>query len=190
MLGRQSTITHVKIRESQPKIIATSRSHDKSARGDAIKAYQLHQLWYGFCHVVRPGNEVRLIQKENPMAEYAHPEVLVSTAWVAEHRTDPTVRIVESDEDILLYEVGHIPGAVKIDWQSELQHQIIRDYVDKEAFGKLVGSKGIRNDHTVVFYGDRNNWWACYAFWVFNADFRGQKMTHTFSHTMAEVRGT
>ena len=101
------------------------------------------------------------------MAEYANPEVVVSTAWVAEHRTDPTVRLVESDEDILLYDVGHIPGAVKIDWQSELQHQVIRDYVDKEAFGTLVGSKGIRNDHTVVFYGDRNNWWACYAFWVF-----------------------
>jgi thiosulfate/3-mercaptopyruvate sulfurtransferase len=101
------------------------------------------------------------------MAEYAHPEVLVSTAWVAEHHTDPNVRIVESDEDILLYDVGHIPGAVKIDWQSELQHQVIRNYVDREAFGKLVGSKGISNDHTVVFYGDRNNWWACYAFWVF-----------------------
>src|SRR5216683_3371490 len=106
-------------------------------------------------------------KKERRMAEYAHPEVLVSTAWVAEHHTDPNVRIVESDEDILLYDVGHIPGAVKIDWQSELQHQVIRDYVDQEAFGKLVGSKGISNDHTVVFYGDRNNWWACYAFWVF-----------------------
>ncbi len=101
------------------------------------------------------------------MAEYANPEVVVSTAWVAEHRTDPTVRLVESDEDMLLYDVGHIPGAVKIDWQGERQHQVIRDYVDKEAFGTLVGSKGIRNDHTVVFYGDRNNWWACYAFWVF-----------------------
>ena len=101
------------------------------------------------------------------MAEYAHPEVLVSTAWAAEHHTDPNVCIVESDEDILLYDVGHIPGAVKIDWQSELQHQVIRDYVDREAFGKLVGSKGISNDQTIVFYGDRNNWWACYAFWVF-----------------------
>jgi thiosulfate/3-mercaptopyruvate sulfurtransferase len=101
------------------------------------------------------------------MAEYVHPEVLVSTDWVAEHANDPTIRIVESDEDVLLYDVGHIPGAVKVDWHSELQHQVVRDYVDKEAFAKLVGSKGIGNNHTVVFYGDRNNWWACYALWVF-----------------------
>jgi thiosulfate/3-mercaptopyruvate sulfurtransferase len=101
------------------------------------------------------------------MAEYVHPEVLVSTDWVAEHANDPTVRIVESDEDVLLYEVGHVPGAVKVDWHNELQHQVVRDYVDKEAFAKLVGSKGIGNNHTVVFYGDRNNWWACYALWVF-----------------------
>jgi thiosulfate/3-mercaptopyruvate sulfurtransferase len=105
--------------------------------------------------------------KESYMAEYAHPEVLVSTDWVAEHLDDPSVRVVESDEDILLYDVGHIPGAIKVDWQSELQNQVIRDYVDQDAFGKLVGSKGIGNDHTVVFYGDRNNWWACYALWVF-----------------------
>jgi len=101
------------------------------------------------------------------MPEYVHPEVLISTDWVAEHANDPTVRIVESDEDVLLYEVGHVPGAVKVDWHSELQHQVVRDYVDKEAFAKLVGSKGIGNNHTVVFYGDRNNWWACYALWVF-----------------------
>jgi thiosulfate/3-mercaptopyruvate sulfurtransferase len=101
------------------------------------------------------------------MAEYVHPEVLVSTDWVAEHANDPTVRIVESDEDVLLYDVGHIPGAVKVDWHNELQHQVVRDYVDKEAFAKLIGSKGIGNHHTVVFYGDRNNWWACYALWVF-----------------------
>jgi len=101
------------------------------------------------------------------MAEYVHPEVLVSTDWVAEHANDPTVRIVESDEDVLLYDVGHVPGAVKVDWHNELQHQVVRDYVDKEAFAKLVGSKGIGNNHMVVFYGDRNNWWACYALWVF-----------------------
>jgi thiosulfate/3-mercaptopyruvate sulfurtransferase len=101
------------------------------------------------------------------MAEYIHPEVLVGTDWVAQHRHDSNVRVVESDEDILLYDVGHIPGAVKVDWQSELQHQVRRDYIDRDAFGKLVGGKGIGNDHTVVFYGDRNNWWACYAFWVF-----------------------
>ena len=97
------------------------------------------------------------------MAEYAYPEMLVSTEWVAQHRHEPTVRIVESDEDILLYDVGHIPSAIKVDWQSELQHQVIRDYIDKDAFAKLVGSKGISDDHTVVFYGDRNNWWACYG---------------------------
>jgi len=101
------------------------------------------------------------------MAEYVHPEMLVSTDWVAEHANDPNVRIVESDEDVLLYDVGHIPGAIKVDWHSELQHQVVRDYVDKEAFAKLIGSKGIGNHHTIVFYGDRNNWWACYALWVF-----------------------
>ena len=69
------------------------------------------------------------------MAEYAYPDVLVSTAWVAEHRHDPHVRVVESDEDILLYDIGHIPGAIKVDWQSELQHQVVRDYIDKDAFG-------------------------------------------------------
>jgi len=86
------------------------------------------------------------------MAEYAYPEMLVSTEWVVQHRHDPTVRIVESNEDILLYDVGHIPGAIKVDWQNELQHQVIRDYIDKDAFARLVGSKGISNDHTVVFY--------------------------------------
>jgi thiosulfate/3-mercaptopyruvate sulfurtransferase len=101
------------------------------------------------------------------MTEYACPEVLVSTEWVAQHRHDSTVRTVEADEDILLYDGGHIPGAIKVDWQSELQHQVIRDYIDQDSLAKLVSSKGISNDHTVVFYGDRNNWWACYALWVF-----------------------
>ena len=101
------------------------------------------------------------------MAEYVHPEMVVDTDWVAEHKDDASVRIVESDEDILLYEVGHIPGAIKVDWQNELQNQVIRDYINKAAFGKLIGDKGISNDHTIVFYGDRNNWWACYALWVF-----------------------
>jgi len=101
------------------------------------------------------------------MAEYAHPEVLVSTEWVSQHSKDPNVRIVESDEDVLLYEVGHIEGAVKIDWQTDLQDQLIRDYIDKAKFEKLLSEKGISNDTTVVFYGDKNNWWACYAYWVF-----------------------
>jgi thiosulfate/3-mercaptopyruvate sulfurtransferase len=101
------------------------------------------------------------------MAEYIHPEVLVSTDWVAEHANDPNVRIVESDEDVLLYEVGHIENAVKIDWQTDLQDQLIRDYIDKEKFEQLLSDKGISNDSTVVFYGDKSNWWACYAMWVF-----------------------
>jgi thiosulfate/3-mercaptopyruvate sulfurtransferase len=101
------------------------------------------------------------------MPEYAHPEVLVSTEWVAEHRHDHNVRIVESDEDVLLYHQGHIPEAVKIDWQTDLQDSLVRDYIGKEKFERLCESKGISNDTIVVFYGDKNNWWACYAFWTF-----------------------
>jgi len=101
------------------------------------------------------------------VAEYIHPEVLVSAQWVADHSNDPNVRIVESDEDVLLYEVGHIENAIKIDWQIDLQDQLIRDYIDKEKFEKLLSDKGISNDSTVVFYGDKSNWWACYAMWVF-----------------------
>ncbi len=101
------------------------------------------------------------------MSEYAHPEVLVSTQWVADHLDDPSVRVVESDEDVLLYDTGHIPGAVKIDWQTDLQDQVIRDYIDKDKFEQLLSQKGIANDTKVVFYGDKSNWWACYAFWTF-----------------------
>jgi len=101
------------------------------------------------------------------MAEYVHPEVLVSTQWVADHINEPNVRIVESDEDILLYEVGHIESAIKVDWQTDLQDQLVRDYIDKERFEQLLSDKGISNDSTVVFYGDKSNWWACYALWVF-----------------------
>ena len=101
------------------------------------------------------------------MTEYSHPEVLVETDWVAQHLNDKNLRIVESDEDILLYEVGHVPGAVKIDWHVDLQNTVVRDYVDRKNFQVLLSSRGIANDTTVVFYGDKNNWWACYAFWVF-----------------------
>lgn len=94
-------------------------------------------------------------------------EVLVGTDWVHEHRHDDNIRIVESDEDVLLYEQGHIREAVKIDWQTDLQDQTIRDYISKERFAELCASKGISNDTTVVFYGDKSNWWACYAFWAF-----------------------
>src|ERR671913_1008311 len=99
---------------------------------------------------------------------YANPDALVSTQWVAEHLADTeNVRIVESDEDVLLYEVGHVPNAVKIDWVEDLNDPITRDYVDPERFAELCSSKGIGPDTTVVFYGDKNNWWATYALWVF-----------------------
>src|SRR4026207_2555773 len=101
------------------------------------------------------------------MADYARPEALVDTQWVIEHLNDPKVRIVESNEDLLLYDQGHIPGAVHIDWVADLNDHVRRDYLSKEGFEKLASSKGIGNDTTVVFYGDKNNWWACYAFWVF-----------------------
>jgi thiosulfate/3-mercaptopyruvate sulfurtransferase len=104
---------------------------------------------------------------EEKAAGYAHPEALVSTVWVAEHLTDQSVRIAEADEDVLLYEVGHIPGAVKLDWHTELQDSIERDFVDKEGFARLLASKGISNDTTVVLYGDKNNWYATYTFWLF-----------------------
>ena len=97
---------------------------------------------------------------------YAHPEVLVSTDWVAQHLNDPKVRLVESNEDILLYDTGHIPGAVKIDWTTDLNDQTVRDYVGREQLQKLLRSKGINQDTTIVFYGDKNNWWATYALWV------------------------
>lgn len=101
------------------------------------------------------------------MKGYEHPEVLVSTQWVADHLGDSDVRIVESNEDILLYDLGHIPGAVQIDWQKDLNDAIRRDYLTRERFEGLMSASGIANDTTVVFYGDKNNWWACYAFWVF-----------------------
>jgi thiosulfate/3-mercaptopyruvate sulfurtransferase len=102
------------------------------------------------------------------MANYAHPEVLVSTDWVAEHLDDTDrIRIVESDEDVLLYDTGHIPNAVKIDWVGDLQDDVVRDFIDAGAFAELCAEKGISNDTTIVFYGDKNNWWACYAFWAF-----------------------
>jgi len=97
---------------------------------------------------------------------YAHPEVLVSTAWVADHLDDPAVRLIESNEDVLLYETGHIPGAVKIDWVGELNDPLIRDYLDRDRFQKLLRAKGVSTGQTIVFYGDRNNWWATYALWV------------------------
>jgi thiosulfate/3-mercaptopyruvate sulfurtransferase len=97
---------------------------------------------------------------------YAHPEVLVSTDWVAEHLEDPRVRLIESNEDLLLYDTGHIPGAVKVDWTNDLNDQLVRDYINSDQLQRLLRSKGINTDTTIVFYGDKNNWWATYAFWV------------------------
>ena len=100
-------------------------------------------------------------------AEYAHPEVLVSTEWLANNKDLPNVVVVESDEDVLLYETGHIPGAVKIDWHTDLNDPVTRDYVDGSGFAKLLSRVGISRDTTVVIYGDKSNWWASYALWVF-----------------------
>jgi thiosulfate/3-mercaptopyruvate sulfurtransferase len=100
-------------------------------------------------------------------SEYAHPERLVTTEWLAEHLGEPGLVVVESDEDVLLYETGHIPGAVKVDWHTELNDPVTRDYIDGAAFAALLSEKGISRDSTVVIYGDKSNWWAAYALWVF-----------------------
>jgi thiosulfate/3-mercaptopyruvate sulfurtransferase len=102
------------------------------------------------------------------MSEYVHPEVLIDSQWVADHLNDANVRLIEADEDVLLYEVGHIPGAVKLDWHVDVQDPVNRDFVNQEAFEKLLGGWGINNDTTIVLYGDRNNWYAAYTFWLFS----------------------
>lgn len=108
---------------------------------------------------------------------YANPDVLVSTDWVAQHLNDPNVRIIESNEDQLLYPSGHIPGAVQVDWAADLNDQLRRDYLDRAGFEALASRIGITRDTTVVFYGDKSNWWATYAYWVFQL----------FGHTNAKV---
>lgn len=100
-------------------------------------------------------------------AAFAHPERLVSTDWLQSDLGEPGLVVVESDEDVLLYETGHIPGAVKIDWHTDLNDPVVRDYISGEQFAALASSKGISRDSTVVIYGDKNNWWAAYALWVF-----------------------
>ncbi len=115
--------------------------------------------------------------EKTDFTEYAYPDALVSTQWVEDHIGDPDVRIIESDEDLLLYDQGHVPGAVKLDWQTDLQDQVRRDYVDRARFEELLSERGIGNDTTVVFYGDKNNWWATYAFWAFQL----------FGHTNAKL---
>lgn len=108
---------------------------------------------------------------------YAHPDFLVSTQWVADNLENPDVRIIESNEDPLLYPSGHIPGAVEVDWTHDLNDQVVRDYLGREGFEKLASRIGITPATTVVFYGDKSNWWATYAFWVFQL----------FGHTNAKV---
>jgi thiosulfate/3-mercaptopyruvate sulfurtransferase len=103
--------------------------------------------------------------KEAKISEYAHPEVLVTTDWLAENLGK--VVIVESNEDILLYDTGHIPSAIKLDWHTDLNDKIRRDYLNGEGFAKLMSAKGISREDTIVIYGDKSNWWAAYAFWVF-----------------------
>jgi len=98
---------------------------------------------------------------------YVHPDALVTTDWVAAHLDDPSVRIIESNEDPLLYPSGHIPGAVQVDWTHDLNDPLRRDYLDKAGFEALMSRIGATHDMTMVFYGDKNNWWACYALWVF-----------------------
>jgi len=105
------------------------------------------------------------------------PDVLVSTDWVAEHLNDKNVRIIESNEDQLLYPSGHIAGAVEVDWTTDLNDQVRRDYLDRKGFEALMSRIGVTPDMTVIFYGDKNNWWACYAYWVFQL----------FGHTNAKV---
>lgn len=101
-------------------------------------------------------------------SEYAEPGRLVTGAWLQERLGTPGLVVVESDEDVLLYETGHIPGAVKVDWHTELNDPVVRDYVDGAGFARLLSAKGISRDDTVVIYGDKNNWWAAYALWVFS----------------------
>ena len=108
---------------------------------------------------------------------YARPESLATTEWVQEHLTDSAIRLVESNEDTLLYSSGHIPGAAHVDWTRDLNDQVRRDYVTKAGFEALMSRIGVTPETTVVFYGDKSNWWACYAFWVFQL----------FGHTKARI---
>lgn len=103
---------------------------------------------------------------DQKIAGYAHPERLVTTAWLAEHLGDEGLVVLESDEDVLLYDTGHISGALKLDWHTDLNDPLTRDYVSGERFAQVMGERGIGRDTTVVLYGDRSNWWAAYALWV------------------------
>ncbi|MEQ1861529.1 MAG: sulfurtransferase [Chthoniobacteraceae bacterium] len=108
---------------------------------------------------------------------YAHPDVLASTDWLAANLDAPGQRIVESNEDVLLYDTGHIPGAVHIDWRGDLQDELVRDYISPEAFAAVCSKNGISPETTVIFYGDKSNWWSCYALWAFRL----------FGHTRVKI---
>ncbi len=114
---------------------------------------------------------------DDKFSAYSNPDALVSTDWLAEHLNDEGIRIVESNEDLLLYDMGHIPGSVHIDWRRDLNDQTVRDYVGPEGFAEICRRNGITPDTTVIFYGDKSNWWACYALWVFTL----------FGHTKAKI---
>lgn len=101
------------------------------------------------------------------LSDYAHPERLVTTEWLAQNLDTPGLAIVESNEDVLLYDTGHIPGAIKVDWHTELNDPVVRDYINGAQFAELMARKGISRSDTVVIYGDKSNWWAAYALWVF-----------------------
>ena len=111
------------------------------------------------------------------MTDYANPNALVLTDWLAANLNDPSIRIVESNEDQLLYGTGHIPGAIHIDWVADLNDPLTRDYLDAKRFSALLSARGIGPEHIVIFYGDKGNWWACYALWVFAL----------FGHTKARI---
>lgn len=107
------------------------------------------------------------IDTDSRFIDYTFGDRLVSTEWLANHLGDADMVVIESDEDVLLYETGHIPGAIKLDWHTELNDAVTRDYLDGAGFADLMSAKGISRDTTVVFYGDKSNWWATYALWVF-----------------------
>lgn len=121
---------------------------------------------YGSLHALER-REANSMSSSKDFSQYANPGVLVSTQWVAEHQDDQNVVVLESDEDVLLYETGHIPGALKIDWHTDLNDPVSRDFIGPEQFAALVSRLGISPESTVVFYGDKSNWWAAYALWVF-----------------------
>ncbi len=116
--------------------------------------------------------EILMSQKQ-----YSQPEALVETDWLATHLHDPSIRVVESNEDVLLYDTGHIPGAVHIDWRRDLQDGLVRDYISTKDFAELCARNGITPETTVIFYGDKSNWWACYALWAFRL----------FGHTKVKI---